>query len=241
MDLTALFMRLLMDVLVLFVAQVDCSYFAQKADRQQFFEYETFTVKCEELGGLTEWRVMRKLLKSITTNYSNWNSSAPSCTIDPAFQRHSGEYWCENAKEETSGAVNITVTGGSVILEVPVRPVVEGHDVVLQCRNKKTDSKHIADFYKDGSQLGTRYENKMTIRNFSKSDEGLYKCSISGAGESAESWLAVLKQSKAPYEDNHRVHSGSTDLLSPLWIVVGVLFVALLLLVTGLLLCRKHR
>ena len=32
---------------------------------------------------------------------------------------------------------------------------------------------------------------RMTIYNVSKSDEGLYKCSMSGLGESPESWLAV--------------------------------------------------
>ncbi|XP_044040081.1 uncharacterized protein LOC122870187 isoform X2 [Siniperca chuatsi] len=255
------FVSPVMDVLLLLVAQVDFSYFAQKADaafprvspdRLQFFEYETVSVSCEEFSGLTEWRVMRKLNKIIPTNSYNWNSSAPSCTIDPAFQRHSGEYWCEDAEGETSAAVNITVTAGSVILELPARPVLEGHDVVLHCRKEKTQSKHITDFYKDSFELGTSYVNNMTIHNVSKSDEGFYKCKLSGARESPESWLAVSKQSDNTTLQKYSVtssrkddetrppHTRSPDLLTLTWTVVTTL-VALLLLVMGLFLCWKHR
>lgn len=87
-------------------------------------------------------------------------------------------------------------SAGFVILESPTIPVKEGNDVTLNCKNKKTQSEHITDFYKDGLSLATRYQSSMTIKNVSKSDEGLYKCSIDGAGESPESWLAVIKQSK---------------------------------------------
>jgi len=45
------------------------------------------------------------------TNSFNWNTSAPSYTTNPAFKRHSGEYWCENEAGEKSDAVNISVTG----------------------------------------------------------------------------------------------------------------------------------
>ncbi|XP_074480660.1 Fc receptor-like protein 5 [Sebastes fasciatus] len=232
------------EVLVLLV--VNHGYLAQKTafprvhpDRLQFFEYETVRVDCEEFGGLTEWRVMTKLHESPSNSY--WNSSAASCTIHPTFERHSGEFWCENEGGNTSAAVNIAVTAGSVILEVPARPVVEGYDVTLHCRKNKTQSKHIADFYKDGSRLGTRYEDNLMIQNVSKSDEGFYKCSISGAGDSPQSWLAVSKLDNAADEDTDRPHGLSPDPPSLLWVGVGVLVVALLLLVMGLPLCRKHR
>ncbi|XP_068569875.1 low affinity immunoglobulin gamma Fc region receptor III-like [Cebidichthys violaceus] len=245
MEVTALCISLMVEVLVLLV---DHSYFAQKADaalprvlpdRQQFFEYETVSVVCEEFGGSTEWRVMRKLHQiNPKTSYS-WNSSAPSCTIYPTFKRHSGEYWCEDAGGNTSDAVNITVTAGSVILEVPARPVKEGDDVILRCK-KKTQSEQIADFYKDGSHLGTLYETNLIIQNASKADEGLYRCSISGAGESPQSWLAVLKLSEAADEETRPPLSRSTNPLSLLWVVPGVLVVVLLLLmVMGLLLRRE--
>ncbi|XP_037615085.1 uncharacterized protein LOC119481857 isoform X2 [Sebastes umbrosus] len=243
MEVTALCIRLMVEVLVLLV--VNHGYLAQKTafprvrpDRLQFFEYETVSVDCEEFGGLTEWRVMTKLHKSPSNSY--WNSSAASCTIHPVFESHSGEFWCEDEGGNTSAAVNIAVTAGSVILEVPARPVVEGYDVTLHCRKKKSQSKHIADFYKDGSRLGTQYENNLMIQNVSKSDEGFYKCSISGAGDSPQSWLAVSKLDNAD-EDTDRPLSLSPDLPYLLWVGVGVLVVALLLLVMGLLLCRKHR
>ncbi|XP_078020549.1 uncharacterized protein LOC144459781 isoform X1 [Epinephelus lanceolatus] len=48
-----------------------------------------------------------------------------------------------------------------------------------------------ADFYKDGRLIERSSTGNMTISSVSKSDEGLYRCHISGAGESPESRLAV--------------------------------------------------
>ena len=129
-----------------------------------------------------------------------------------------------------------------MILDVPARPVVQGHDVVLRCLKKESKSEHSADFYKDGFHLGTRYKvAAMTIQNVSTSDEGLYRCKISGAGESPESRLAVLNQSNEAAKETPPSSSPSSSLLSFLWIAVWVLSGGLLLLVIGLLLCRKHK
>ncbi|XP_039677826.1 high affinity immunoglobulin gamma Fc receptor IB-like [Perca fluviatilis] len=174
---------------------------------------------------------MRRLNERSPTDSYTWQSSAPSFTRNLTFKHHSGEYWCEDAKGNTCHAVIITINPGSVILEVPASPVVEGDNVSLYCRKKDTQSNYMADFYKDGSKLGTWYSNNMTIQNVSKSDEGLYKCSISGAGESPQSWLTVSA-------DEETGPSSPFNLPSLLWIVV---LVALMLLVMGLLLCRKHR
>ncbi|TMS02146.1 hypothetical protein E3U43_007686 [Larimichthys crocea] len=43
----------------------------------------------------------------------------------------------------------------------------------------------------------------MTIHSASKSDEGFYKCSISGGGESLSSWLAV--ENSPPSADSSSV------------------------------------
>ncbi|KAI3375453.1 hypothetical protein L3Q82_003785 [Scortum barcoo] len=253
MEVTALRTRLLMDVLVLLAAQAHHSYFVQQADaafprispdRLQFFEYETVTINCEDLKGSTEWRVMWTLNKTISTNSSNWKSSAPSYTINPAFKRHSGHYWCEDAERNISDTLNIAVTDGLVILEVPVHPVLEGQDVVLYCRRKDTQKEHIADFYKDGVQLGTEYKSSLTIRNISKSHEGLYKCRISEAGESPESLLSVLNHSNASYEEILPSHYHSPDFLPLMWIVISVFLAVLLLLLLLLLLgllCRNRK
>ena len=77
-----------------------------------------------------------------------------------------------------------------MILESPVLPVKEGDNVTLRCTKKKSTS-DIADFYKDGHLIRTGYEGNLIIHNVSRSHEGLYKCNISGAGESPESRLAV--------------------------------------------------
>lgn len=78
-----------------------------------------------------------------------------------------------------------------MILEIPAVPVMEGETVTLGCRNKTTSFNFTTDFYKDGLHISTNSTQNMTIHRVSKSDEGYYKCSISGAGESPESWLAV--------------------------------------------------
>lgn len=82
-------------------------------------------------------------------------------------------------------------SAGPVILETPALPVKEGEDVTLQCRNKTTSSNFRAYFYKNGLLIGSSSTGQMIIHNVSKSDEGWYKCKISGAGESAESRLVV--------------------------------------------------
>ena len=82
-----------------------------------------------------------------------------------------------------------------MILESPALPVMEGDNVTLQCR-KEGASKGRANFYKDGLLVNTSSAGELIIHSVSKSDEGLYKCSISGLGESAESWLAVTGETE---------------------------------------------
>ncbi|XP_078137930.1 low affinity immunoglobulin gamma Fc region receptor III-A-like [Centroberyx gerrardi] len=154
--------------------------------------------------------------------------SKGSCTIKTALAPDSGEYWCESGNGERSNTVNISVNAGSVVLESPVRPVMEGDAVTLNCRNKTTPSNVPAGFYKDGFLIRTSSAGEMTIHSVSKFDEGFYKCNISGVGESPESWLAVGSIS---------CHKETPP--SP-WTVVTIILLALLLVV-GLLHHWKHR
>uniref|UniRef100_A0A3Q2QV80 Ig-like domain-containing protein n=1 Tax=Fundulus heteroclitus TaxID=8078 RepID=A0A3Q2QV80_FUNHE len=163
---------------------------------------------------MKESRLMRKLYKINSTNESgDCSIPAPSCRIDPTFERHSGEYWCENDEGEQTG---------SVILEFTAQPVEEGSDVTLRCVNKNNEQTEIADFYKDGRLLKTNYENyNLNLQKVSRSDEGFYKCSISGAGDSPESWLAVGEPEKV--------------------IIILLCGLVSVLLVTGLILVKKHK
>ncbi|XP_065326103.1 Fc receptor-like A [Pelmatolapia mariae] len=132
--------------------------------------------------------------------------------------------------------VNLTVTGGSVILQSPVLPVMEGDDVTLLCKTKTTPSNLPAAFYKDGSLIRKQPTGHMTIQHVSRSDEGLYKCDISGHGESPSSWITVTdKHTNTPPPTSTPPPSLSPPVLSVLSCVgsvcVGVLLVLLVLLV----------
>uniref|UniRef100_A0A8C4DXI1 Ig-like domain-containing protein n=1 Tax=Dicentrarchus labrax TaxID=13489 RepID=A0A8C4DXI1_DICLA len=158
-------------------------------NRLQAFQYESVSFHCEGLDGSTQWRGIRNTVGFISA--CSEGTPVLSCTIHRAYPSDSGEYWCETEGGERSNSANITITGGSVILESPVLSVRKGYNVTLSCRNKTTSSNLTAGFYKDGLLMGSSSTGEMIIHSVSKSDEGLYKCKISGAGESAESWLAV--------------------------------------------------
>lgn len=68
--------------------------------------------------------------------------------------------------------------------------MIEGEVVTLHCRNKMT-ANTTAEFYKNGSLIGSSSTGNITIQGVAKSDEGLYKCHISGDGESSDNWLSV--------------------------------------------------
>ncbi|KAL7374844.1 hypothetical protein ABVT39_007925 [Epinephelus coioides] len=177
--------------------------------RLQLFEFEPVSFHCEGLDGSTQLRGVRNTVQFI----SACDERVPVlfCTIKRAYLADSGEYWCETEGGERSNSVNISVTAGSVILESPVLPVEEGKNVTLTCRNKTTSSNLTAGFYKDGVLIRSSSTGEMTIHSVSKSDEGLYKCHISGAGESPESWMAVragsviLESPVLPVEEGNNV------------------------------------
>lgn len=79
----------------------------------------------------------------------------------------------------------------TVILESPVLPVSEGAAVILRCKAETNSPDHMFNYYKDGRSISSNSTGEMIIHSVLKSDEGLYKCSITGGGESIGSWLAV--------------------------------------------------
>uniref|UniRef100_A0A669DIC4 Ig-like domain-containing protein n=1 Tax=Oreochromis niloticus TaxID=8128 RepID=A0A669DIC4_ORENI len=159
----------------------------------QFFKGDFVSLSCEEDDSSAGWTLRRKAKVQQRTQcgdgWGRWSDS--SCNMSYIDPLDSGVYWCESREGPISNMVNLTVTGGSVILQSPVLPVMEGDDVTLLCKTKTTPSNLPAAFYKDGVFIGKEPTGHMTIQHVSRSDEGLYKCDISGHGESPSSWITV--------------------------------------------------
>ncbi|XP_036967437.1 low affinity immunoglobulin gamma Fc region receptor III-like isoform X1 [Acanthopagrus latus] len=254
MEVTALCITLMVDVLLLLNVQSD--YYDHKADaaflhidpnRLQFFEYDLISFNCVGFHGPAEWRVMTK----VPSKTAQYETSTGSVKIKPAFVSHSGAYWCENRNGERTDSVNITITAGDVILESPTLPVMERHSVTLRCTKRATSSNLPADFFKDGHFSRTGYTGEMTIDSVSRSDEGLYKCRISGAGYSAESWLAVGAYVTPAPQDTTSLESHEAPPQPPrrdsllfviiVTLAIAVFCVVVLLFLLGLLQRQKHR
>ncbi|XP_055772863.1 low affinity immunoglobulin gamma Fc region receptor II-b-like, partial [Salvelinus fontinalis] len=205
-----------------------------RPDRSQFFEYESLIVSCEVQGNSAGWTLKRYTSTGkLSACGTDWGKHQGSSCIVSLILSDSGVYWCESGSGQHSNAVNITVHAGAVILESPVLPVTEGDSVTLHCRYQGTSSNLTADFYKDGSLIGTETTGEMTIPAVSKSDEGLYKCSTS-EGESPESLMTLT----APTPDPTTVLSMSLPrLLGSLLVVSPYLLVTVVLLVK----CNRRR
>ncbi|XP_039458609.1 low affinity immunoglobulin gamma Fc region receptor II-like [Oreochromis aureus] len=196
MEVRALCIRLLITVLILLCAhaqKVDAVSLRVVPNKSQFFEHESVSFYCEESShGYVLYKKNEEVKQCNKTSRKPTASTTGSqCTIDCIYRYDNGEYWCGTAGGKRSNNIYITVTDGSVILEIPAVPVMEGEDVSLRCRNKMLSSSIAADFYKYGRHIGSSVTGNMTIHRVSKSDEGLYKCKISGGEESSESWLSV--------------------------------------------------
>uniref|UniRef100_A0A669F418 Ig-like domain-containing protein n=1 Tax=Oreochromis niloticus TaxID=8128 RepID=A0A669F418_ORENI len=159
----------------------------------QFFNGDFVSLSCEEDDSSAGWTLRRNTSKQQRTQCGDgWGEGAgSSCDINYIYPWDSGVYWCESREGPISNMVNLTVTGKLSVLQSPVLPVMEGDDVTLLCKTKTTPSNLPAAFYKDGSLIRKQPTGHMTIQHVSRSDEGLYKCDISGHGESPSSWITV--------------------------------------------------
>ncbi|KAL4007948.1 hypothetical protein ACER0C_001800 [Sarotherodon galilaeus] len=213
--------KLLITVKILLCAHddnVDAVFLRVVPNRSQFFEYEAVTFHCEGVSHYNVVHTLRGKIKSCS-NTNEKTATGSSCSIKNLYTEESGELLCETGGGEKSNIINITVTAGSVILESPAVPVMEGEAVTLSCRNKTTSSSFTAEFYKDGIPIRNSSTGNMTIGRVSKSDEGLYKCSISSAGESPVSWLKVTGQNT----DEKQQRADPESHAATPWIIVAVL------------------
>ncbi|XP_027894552.1 hemicentin-2-like [Xiphophorus couchianus] len=165
--------------------------------RSQFFEHESVILICEDENGSDGWTVRRNATRDTRAECKGWGTPAGStCNMDYLLPGDTGLYWCEsiNGSSSSSSSIQLSVSGGSVILQSPVLPVMEGDDVTLSCRAKNPTHNLPAAFYKDGSFIGDGPSGHMTLLHVSSSDEGLYKCNVKGHGESPSSRIFVKEK-----------------------------------------------
>ncbi|KAM9335738.1 uncharacterized protein ABDE67_020743 [Symphorus nematophorus] len=219
----------------------------------QLFRGDFVSLSCEEDDSSAGWTLRRNTSGETRTQCDDWGKLVGSSCNTTMVPLDSGVYWCESREGASSNSINITVTGGSVVLQSPVLPVMEGHDVTLTCKTKPPPSNLTAAFYKDGSLIRTEPTGHMTIQHVSRSDEGLYKCHSSSDGESPPSWISVTGQPTITYPSSSTpagfFSSSSSPPLSshpPLLlllsvpIVCGLLLLVLLALLVRRCVQRKH-
>ncbi|XP_027894569.1 high affinity immunoglobulin gamma Fc receptor I-like [Xiphophorus couchianus] len=192
--------------------------------RSQFFRGESVTLICEDENRPDGWTVRRNTSRETRTECKGWGTPAGStCNMDYLLPGDTGLYWCEsiNGSSSSSSSIQLSVSGGSVILQSPVLPVMEGDDVTLSCRARNPTHNLPAAFYKDGSFIGDGPSGHMTLLHVSSSDEGLYKCNISRHGESPSSRISVKekKTTTAPPETPPTTEAPPTCSPSPLLII----------------------
>ncbi|XP_053199700.1 cell adhesion molecule 3-like isoform X2 [Scomber japonicus] len=170
-------------------------------DRSQFSKYDSVSLSCKDKLNSTGWKVKRKTLEGgVRPCSSSWGfiSSDSTCIIRNIYPSDTGVYWCESPDGEQSNGINITVTDRSVVLESPALPVLEGAAMILHCKDSNNITNQKFSFYKDGRPVGSSSTGEMTIQHVSKSDEGLYKCSIAPGEETIGSWVAVEASPPSP-------------------------------------------
>ncbi|KAM9718082.1 uncharacterized protein ACNS7B_021517 isoform 2-T2 [Menidia menidia] len=202
----------------------------------QFFSGASVSLSCEEDGSSAGWTVRRNSSRGTRTQCGpDWGRLTGSvCRISGLFERDSGAYWCESGGGAAGPSTPLTVSGGPVILQSPVLPVMEGGALTLSCTARVPPSSPTAAlFYKDGSLIRTEPTGHMTLQPVSRSDEGLYSCSI-GGDRSPSSRVRVTAFTPP----------GSPPLVSE-WLVVGcvcsVVFLVLVLVLVLLWRRRVHR
>ncbi|XP_027866513.1 high affinity immunoglobulin gamma Fc receptor I-like isoform X3 [Xiphophorus couchianus] len=194
-ETSVLFLLILTSVLSR--AQIQAIRLTVSPSRSQFFEYESVTLICEDENRSDGWTVRRNTTRGTRKRCEGWGKlNGSTCNMNYLVPLDTGLYWCESmsGSSSSSSSIQLSVSGGSVILQSPVLPVMEGDDVTLSCRARNPTHNLPAAFYKDGSFIGDGPSGHMTLLHVSSSDEGLYKCNVKGHGESPSSRISVKEK-----------------------------------------------
>ncbi|XP_030018124.1 high affinity immunoglobulin gamma Fc receptor I-like [Sphaeramia orbicularis] len=156
----------------------------------QFFKGQSVSLSCEDEG--PGWTLRRNTSTETRTQCgTEWGrGNGSSCRIRTLFSWDSGVYWCESSEGQTRTSISLSVTGGPLVLHSPVLPVMEGQEVSLHCQTHPPSNRS-ADFYKDGVFVGVGPAGHMTIPQVSLAHQGVYRCDITGVGQSPPSWMSV--------------------------------------------------
>ncbi|XP_054912084.1 uncharacterized protein LOC129376493 [Poeciliopsis prolifica] len=168
-------------------AMLDCACDAMRRDAlsfsreplSQFFRYESaaFSLSCDLQEDAAAWTIKRntsKQINSLCPAYTAGRNDS-ACLLTELYEMDSGVYWCESEAGKISNTINITVT------------------------ERGTLSGNISSaFYKDELLIGESVRGSITLQRVSKSDQGLYKCHVSGVGESPDSFLTVRGFPESP-------------------------------------------
>ncbi|XP_027132268.1 low affinity immunoglobulin gamma Fc region receptor II isoform X2 [Larimichthys crocea] len=163
----------------------------------QIHEYEDVNLSCGLNSSSHGWKVFKTTKQPNGTEIvgpcpvEKTDGSSSGCSVQTAKNTDGGVYWCQSPQRQRSNSVTILVQSAALILQSPVLPVMEGDNVTVHCKTKSASSDLPAGFYKDGSFIRTEPTGHMTIHRVSRADEGLYRCKMSGHGESPPSQLLV--------------------------------------------------
>ncbi|XP_027894567.1 uncharacterized protein LOC114157638 isoform X1 [Xiphophorus couchianus] len=116
--------------------------------RSQFFIRESVTLICEDKNRPDGWTVRRNTSRGTRNRCGDgWGKlNGSTCSIRTLYPSDTGLYWCESmsGSSSSSSSIQLSVSGGSVILQSPVLPVMEGDDVTLSCTVRKWDSNYFS-------------------------------------------------------------------------------------------------
>ncbi|XP_023201590.1 high affinity immunoglobulin gamma Fc receptor I-like isoform X2 [Xiphophorus maculatus] len=223
--------------------QVSPVHLTVSPSRSQFFRGESVTLICEDENGSDGWTVRRNTTRGTRKRCEVWGKlNGSTCNMNYMHPSDTGLYWCESmsGSSSSSSSIQLSVSGGSVILQSPVLPVKEGDDVTLSCRAKNQTHNLPAAFYKDGSFIGDGPSGHMTLLHVSSSDEGLYKCNISRHGESPSSRISVKEKFSSTPPSSSTPPPPPPSSLPTISVVVSIfIFLVLLSLILLVLLVRR--